>query len=369
MLRILAVADMWQGSNAYAYVRAFRRAGHSVRVVPPESYMPSFWTNKFLKGVRRLLEPVIVKDYAQALIKEAEALQPHLFFVFKGRCVTAQAVSAVRERGAVAINFYPDVSFLCHGPYIPQALPQYDWVFTTKSFGLRDMEQQLGIRNASFIPHSFDPETHRPITLSQEEEALYNCDVSFIGTWSPKKQRYLEHLKQQRPDLRLRIWGEQYWKGDSTILSADTMKRGVYGLEYAKALVGSRVNLAILSEARKGSSSGDLITSRTFHIPATGAFMLHERTPELLQLFDEGRHCGCFATPEEMVSQVGHFLTHEKERKELAQGGYERSHAAGYGVDNRAQIILAKFAELFKARHGVAPNINARPLAQARAVS
>ena len=61
---------------------------------------------------------------------------------------------------------------------------------------------------------------------------------------------------------------------------------------------------------RKGASSGDLITARTFHIPACGGFMLHERTAEVREFFDEGRECAMFEGAAEMVAKVGYYLDH-----------------------------------------------------------
>jgi spore maturation protein CgeB len=344
-LRILAVADMWQGSNAYAYVRAFRRLGHSVRVVPPENFIPGGWRSKSLRGLRRLLEPALVREYSEALVAEARNLRPHLFFVFKGRYVTAGTIRTIKQAGAVAINFFPDNSVWAHGQHIPRALPEYDWIFTTKSFGLADMESSLGIRHASFLPHSYDPEVHRPVELGREERAEYNCEVSFVGTWSPKKQRVLEKVCAARGSVKLRIWGGQ-WEHAGPSLAGRIEGRGVFGLEYAKALVGSDINLCILSEARAGASSGDLITSRTFHIPATGAFMLHERTPELLAHFEEGKECGSFGDEDELVEKIDYYLARPAEREAVARAGYARSVASGYCVDARAARCLEKMSEI-----------------------
>ncbi len=351
-IRILAVADIWQGSNAYAYVRAFRRLGHSVKVLPPENFIPGGWESRPLRVVRRLLLSRLVAEFNNALIREAEQLKPQLFFVFKGRYVTAQTIRAMRRMGAVAINFYPDVSFLAHGKFIPEALPVYDWVFTTKSFGVQDMERLLGIRHASFLPHSFDPETHAPVALDEDDHRRYDCEVSFIGTWSPKKQQYLETVSRSLPELHLRIWGAQ-WEQAVATLGQRVQGKHVLGLEYAKALVASKINLAILSEARQGASSGDRITSRTFHIPATGAFMLHERTEELPEYFEEGSECACFATAEEMVEKIGYYLENEDKRLVLAQAGRRRSLDSGYGVDQRALVILEKAAALQAIRQQV----------------
>ncbi len=352
-LRILAVADLWQGSNAYAFVRAFRRMGHSVRTAAPENFFP-LWQRKALRLVRRLLEPALVREYTSALISEAKDLRPHLFFVFKGRYVSAEAVRAIGDLGAVTINFYPDVSFLAHGKYIPEALPVYDWVFTTKSFGVADMQRIVGARSVSFLPHGYDPETHAPVELDDEDRAKYECDVSFIGTWSPKKQKLLEHVRREMPSLRLRVWGAQ-WEQARPILGSSIEGRGVLGREYAKAIIASNINLAILSEARRGASSGDLITSRTFQIPATGAFMLHERTDELLKYFREGVECGCFGSDEEMVGKIAHYLDDDQERRTIAAAGLSRSIESGYAVDHRAARILEKAVEIRSLRAETLP--------------
>jgi glycosyltransferase involved in cell wall biosynthesis len=344
-LRILAVADLWQGSDGYAYIRAFRRLGHSVRVVSAEHFVPGDWDSLPLRAFRRLISPALVREYTRELVKAAREMQPHLFFVFKGRYVAPRAVEEIRKLGAVAINFYPDVSFMAHGSYLPKALPRYDWVFQTKTFGIADLKRTLGVSRSSFLPPSFDPEVHFPAPLTAEERARLAADVCFIGTWSPKKERLLAAVARGVPQARLRVWGSR-WDEAAPIVSAAAEGRHILGLEYAKAIVASKINLGLLSEVRKGASSGDLITARTFQIPATGAFMLHERTAELAQYFTEGEECACFGSDEELTDKVAYYLKHEDERRRLAAAGRQRSLDAGYAVDFQARRVLDKMNEL-----------------------
>jgi glycosyltransferase involved in cell wall biosynthesis len=344
-LRILAVSELWQGGNSYAFVRAFRRAGHSVSVIDSASYLPTGWQRRALRALRRAIDPVLVAEYSRALIAEAKHLRPHLFFVFKGPYVTVEAMNAIKALGAVTINFYPDVSVVTHGKYIPQSLQLYDWVFTTKTFGLADMERLLGVRNASFLPHAFDPEVHRPFSLDKSDLERYAADVSFIGTWSPKKERFLQHLFDSLPHVRLRIWGAQ-WEKASTRLQNAIQQQAVLGTEYAKCIRASRINLGLLSEVRTGASSGDLITSRTFHIPASGGFMLHERSEEVIRYFDEERECSLFSGPEELVARIVYYLADDEKRKSVAEAGYQRSLTSGYSIDTRAEQVLTKYREL-----------------------
>lgn len=348
-LRIIAVSALWQGANDYAIVRAFRRLGHSVSVVSSDRYVPD-WRSRRLRMLRRMLMPAIVSDYNRALLEQARAVRPDLLFVFKGAYVKPETISAIKADGAVAINFYPDVSFRTHGSYLPRALPRYDWIFTTKTFGLADMSEQLAVENASFLPHAFDPETHAPVNLEHADREIYQCDVSFIGNWSPKKQRLLEFVQSALPDIDLRIWGPDGWNA-SRHLSGAFQSAPVFGVEYAKAINGSAVNLAILSEARTGARSGDQITSRTFHIPAAGGFMLHERSDEVADYFEEGKECGLFSGPDELVAKIVHYLSHPEERSEIAAAGRQRAVTSGYSVDARVQSVLAKYATLRVSRN------------------
>lgn len=340
-LRILAVADLWFGSDGYSYVRAFRRLGHSVRVVPPDGFIPTKLGRRALRALRRCLEPALVREYNRALVAAGAEHRPDLFFVYKGRYIQPETVRVLRALGAIAVNVYPDVSVLAHGRYLPRTLPEYDWIFHTKQYGVADLERLLGIRHASHFPHAYDPDVHRPVALDEADRAAYACDVSFIGTWSPKKAQLLESLRRALPAVRLRVWGGQ-WQRSRAALNGSIEGRKVEGLEYAKALLASRVNIAILSEVRKGASSGDQTTARTFQVPATGAFMLHERTAELLQFFDEGKECACFGSAEELVEKTRYFLAHDDHRRAIAAAGCSRVRGDGHSVDGRVGEILAK---------------------------
>jgi spore maturation protein CgeB len=148
----------------------------------------------------------------------------------------------------------------------------------------------------------------------------------------------------KRPDIKLKIWGMQWEKAPS--LARWVESREVLGSEYAKAIRLSKVNLGILSEMRKGASSGDLITARTFHIPACGGFMLHERTAEVAQFFVENRECAMFDGGAEMVEKVNYYLDHPGRREAMTEAGHIRCLNGGNSVDDRARAVLAKVAEL-----------------------
>jgi spore maturation protein CgeB len=224
-------------------------------------------------------------------------------------------------------------------------LPLYDHIFTTKSWGIADMESQLGVKSASFLEHGFDPEIHRPLTLSDDDRAYYGCDVVFVGTWSPKKEALLADLRKRLPEVRLKIWCI-YWENSRSIaLSSCIMGDEIIGEEYSRALQASSICLGILSEQRKGASSGDLITSRTFNIPACGAFMLHERNKESVRYFKENEEAAFFGSAEELAHRVQFYLQHEDKRAAVARQGRERCLRSGYCLDDRMTQVVGWFDE------------------------
>jgi len=111
---------------------------------------------------------------------------------------------------------------------------------------------------------------------------------------------------------------------------------------YALAIGSSKINLGLLSEKREGASQGDQVTSRTFHIPASGGFLLHERTGEVTDYFEEDKEIACFGTSEELVEKVRYSLANEQERRLIASAGYERCLKEN-SLTQRAQVIIDKY--------------------------
>lgn len=341
--RAVVVCDQWLGSDGYAGMKALRRAGWDVHVVPEWDFVPVKYRSFHMKAIGKLIRPLAVREYNRELELQARRLEPDILLVFKGTWVQDTSIRAIRARGVRCYNYYTDVSFRAHGPYIPRALPHYDWVFTTKTFGLSDMREQLGITRASHIQFAFDPDLHRPLPMSERDEARYGCDVSFIGTWSPKKELLLDEIARRRPDVRLCIWGEQWHKARSPLLRSVIGGREVVGNEFVRALLATKINLSIMSEARKQSSRGDQVASRTFAVPACGAFVLHERTAELLRLFEEGEHLACFSDADEMIEKIDYYLARPELRRRLALQARElvwREHS----WDRRISVITEHFA-------------------------
>ena len=190
------------------------------------------------------------------------------------------------------------------------------------------------------MPHAADKDLHRTLPFDHNMERIFSCDVSFIGNWSKKKEKFLSDLIKIIPKLDLKIWGPRW----DTHSKASNLKPfiqgiGVHGDLYVNAIKYSKINLAILFEGNSHAPQGDLITSRTFHIPASDGFMLHERTSHLLNYFEEGKEVACFDSVEECAKNINYYLLNEKERINIKIQGYQRTYRENL-MEHRSQFIL-----------------------------
>ena len=338
-MRVLSVGPLWRGSNAGGLFRALSRAGCFVEILDEFYYVSLKSRNKVTKIAERLLRSRQEREFNDAIKSTVAVFKPDVLLVYKGVFVQPETLLFAREKGCQLALFYPDVSMTAHGGNIPKSIPLYDIVFTTKTFGITDMKAKYGVKNAHFIPHGFDPDIHRPLPIGSEERDIFGCDASFIGTWSAKKEAMLARLKEAIPELDLKIWGDQWWRTNTEAIKSSIQGRPVVGDLYALAIQCSAINLGILSEQVSGSSSGDLITSRTFHIPAASGFMLHERNEESVLYFREGEEAAFFNGADELISQVRHYLSAPGERDGVRKAGYQRA-IKDHSLDVRAQQIL-----------------------------
>jgi spore maturation protein CgeB len=284
-------------------------------------------------------------SFNTAITRQVKVLKPDVLFIYKGVFVSPATLAYARQQGCKLAMFYPDVSMTAHGENIPKAIPLYDLIFTTKTFGIRDMKEKYTVKNVSFIPHGFDPDIHRPLKITAKDRDVFGCDVSFIGIWSPKKEKLLAHLKETLPNISLKIWGGQWDKAGAEVLKSSIQGMPVVGDLYAMAIQCSKVNLGILSEQVSGASSGDLITSRTFHIPGAGGFMLHERNEESVLYYKENEEAGFFDGAIELAAKTKGYLENDALREKVRLAGHNRA-MAEHSLDARAKEIIQLMNQL-----------------------
>lgn len=335
----------WRGSDALALAQELRKLGHTLIEIDEEDFIPWWPQGTATRIARRLLRPVLINEYNQAVVNQAENSRFDFVLSFKGGLLKPETVLRLRESDKPVYNFYPDVSFLDHGPRIPAALKHYDCIFTTKSYHDENTKRQFGIRRLAHVRHGFDPEVHRPVGLTRDLLDHYGCDVSFVGCWSAEKEARLHHLLKALPNIVLKVFGLgwHYASNEFRQRMGSNLRPGVFGDELAIVYGASKVNLGLLSRSKSDPELQDQTTARTFQIPASRAFMLHEDTAEARQYFVANEEAVFFTDDDELVKKLKEVLAAPEMRASIADAGYRRCLRDDYDYSSAARSIVGVY--------------------------
>ncbi len=162
-----------------------------------------------------------------------------------------------------------------------------------------------------------------------------------MGHYEPAYALRLRAVAQA--GLRVKIWGRGWGRYAALHRWAAPLVQGegIWGADYTRALCSASIGLGLLSKLIPETS-----TTRTFEIPACGAFLLAERTDEHLGFFVEGAEAEFFGSDDELVAKATRYLAHPADRLRVAAAGRERCLASGYSNHDTLRRVLAEIAEL-----------------------
>ena len=350
-LLILYVGDLQEGGTCLQRMKALQYLGHEVVGIntrPQEARKKesSPLYRLFMKMHRLGIYSFRPKDFAGANNLIIENMRSRgdwdILWLDKGLTIEKKVLEYVKYKRpkCLVVGYSPDDMYARHNqsPQFLEHLSFYDIFFTTKSYNVNELSL-LGCRKVVFVNNAFDPNTHKPMILTEKERKLYGGAVGFIGSY--ERDRAKSMYKLAKNGINVRIWGQGWqrclYRNSNLILE----KRPLWSSEYSKAICSFDINLCFLRKINR-----DLQTTRSVEIPACGAFMLAERTSEHLMLFEEGKEAEYFSSDEELIEKVKYYLNHPEERIRIAIAGRERCLKSGYSYYDRMKeminIILAE---------------------------
>jgi spore maturation protein CgeB len=156
-------------------------------------------------------------------------------------------------------------------------------------------------------------------------------DVTFVGQAYGARYNIIHKLiKEEIPvkvwgsNWNLKIWhrvarkihflsNESFQKiAGSTRISQETM---------IKIFQSSRINMNLSGASHKERNQ---IKGRNFEIPACGGFQLSEYVGGLENYFKIDREIVCYRNQSELIDKIKYYLSHDQERKAVAEAGYQR---------------------------------------------
>ena len=319
--------------NSYSRFHGMQLLGHEVESVFKKDPIQS--GGRIIRGIEsRLYNGPVTMRLNKVFLQRAEDFKPDLLWVEMGRSIYASTLKKIKERfNCLLVNSYSDDFIHKHSRHYNNSINFYDYIFTPREQNFGDY-YKFGAKRVGKFWKGFDTENIFPVSLTDEEQQLYDSEVSFIGHCEPNRIKDLTLLAGQVN--KLKIWGPGWnrYRLPKQLKTA-VQYRCVWNEEYVKALCGAKIVVTYLSRWSK-----DTQASKSFEIPASGAFMLAERTEDHLISFKENKEAVFFSSTDELVEKVGFYLSHDDLREQIARAGRERCLTSGYSNYDRIKKML-----------------------------
>ena len=316
--RVLLVGSYCNPDSMESHVRAaILQMGMSVEFF---STLPPFAGSR--NAVQRFASKfmtVMVREperlFERRLVNTVARFEPDLILVIMGNQVSPKTIQRLRSvTRSPIVCWCQDQMTTLGRQYLLGS--EYDAVFVKDRY-LQDLFSRM-IRSTTFhyLPEACNPLIHRTVPLSAEERTRYACDVMIAGSLYYYRQEILRALA----DFDLKVWG---YAPDWLVyrLKQPHMLREVLCEEKARAALAARIALNPMHFAEV-----DGLNCRAFELAGCGAFQMCTWKPVLAEHFQPGVEIESFATIEELLEKIRHYLRNPDEAAAIAQRGQTRAH-------------------------------------------
>lgn len=357
-MKILIVGDFHSQIHEQAFYKAFEKIGEDVHHFSWHGYFKGYTTYAgknesrqislkslyYLAQNKYLFGPVI-RRINKEMIDRCQALKPELVFIHRGTHVLPQTLKIIKQQGCKIFGYNNDDPFSGKPTksvwrHYLNGLFFYDWIFAYRHKNVDDYKEK-GLKNISLLRSYYIKS--RNYHLNPIPVDTYKTDVSFIGHYEKdNRDTYLKSIFEH--NIKLKIFGVLWEKSpyyEQFLKFQQTDNIPYLGETYNLGVNSCKIALVFLSKM-----NNDTYTRRCFEIPATRTFMLSEYTEDLASLFKEGVEAEFFRDRTELIEKIKFYLTHDRQRQNIANAGYEKLIRAGHEVTDRVQQILSTYTTI-----------------------
>ncbi|MCM8530243.1 MAG: glycosyltransferase, partial [Lentisphaeraceae bacterium] len=172
-----------------------------------------------------------------------------------------------------------------------------------------DVVKSFAVNNFIYLPLATNPLVYAPLKTS------YKYDVSFVGTWSEKREKFLRNIADK--GVVIDLFGNEKWleiEHDNIHFHGFADNRR----ECPDIYRSSKINLNITNE--------QLLTSlplRIFDVGACCGFVLCDYQEDASTLFDGSELC-LYRDENDLPEKIKFYLKNEEERRVVALSLYKR---------------------------------------------
>jgi len=345
-MKILLVTETWDiTTGPYetfypALKQVLERLGHQIRAVDNKQYHPMWQKLKLDRRTPRYSRKIyfLLTDWLvnRELRRVAGEWQPDLILLFKCENISWRTTAWLKEHThAILFNwdwdnpFWPDNTTMD----LLYSIQLYDG-FGVLTKVLVSALYTLNCKRVEYLPMFFSPERF-PANITARPEL--QCDLAFVGNPTPKRLAMLRQLI----DFDLGLWGNWGSLDKDDPLRAKVRGPQINGIEYAQVMRSCKIAMNVLNLHNRFGNN-----LRTFEATGMGAMLLTEYSQEQAEdLFIENKEIACFRSPEELRDKATYYLSHETNRRQLAQAGQQRT-LRDHTLEQRLLRILEVTQEL-----------------------
>lgn len=330
-MKILVFAEGYSWGMGPALLEALQQLGHEAELFDWTKFK---YSSQYPVLIGKVLDRVFLRRVASDVNTELQRYlngrHYNLVIVAKGLLLTPETVRELHRHSDVLVNWNPDDFFnpVNSSVNLVKSFEIYDCIYTARKH-LLDEYHRRGAKRCVLIDWYYVPKYYFPLAAGTPQ--AYHQDISFIGSWSRRREALISSLGM----YNVRVYGAS-WKWASLAFRRKVRcMPPVFGADMRGVIQTSKINLNILTVENR-----DTTNLRNFEVAACGGFQLSERSPEILSLFKEGEEIACFSDAGELATRCAYYLSADAERNAIAVAGCRRVMSGGHSITDRARTIV-----------------------------
>jgi spore maturation protein CgeB len=322
-LHVAVVGPIYGGSLPVAQytVAALEALGHRVTWLDHSGHFASYVATDQLKDSRlRLTTQARFVEWL-GLLTQARLGEdpPDLVLALAQAPLSLPILERLRHKKLLTAMWFVENYRLF--TYWRQLAAGYDHWFVIQRGACIDNLRRVGARHVSYLPLAADPQVHRPLDLSPEEQREFGADVSFVGAGYPNRRALFPQLLGR--EWTFKLWGNE-WAQPGPLTAA--LQRNGARIDTGttvKIFNATTVNVNLHSHAGIGlDPDADFVNPRTFELAACGAYQVVDRRALLSELFEND--LAVFEKAEDLIGLVRLSLADRGAREDRAAAARRR---------------------------------------------
>jgi hypothetical protein len=326
-LVIVAATNIRTSDAPFLLAEAVEREGHRVSLVALDDELGPVADLGYRVG--GFDDPVYRAAFQRSVRRRAQRLAPDAVLLYGSNwALEPETIQFLRRKLGLVVSLW-EINHMIFNNSQAECLPLFDHIFCLDSYYVPFVRSQ----DCGCVEHlcaAADPEEHRPLSLSEDEQNAYSADVSFVGTHHPERAEVLDAFDGVTD--RVRIYGHRWEQAPQ--LAKWVRVEPVYGRKKTVIYGASRLSLHV-----RGPHMFHGENFRVFEVAACGGVVLARYSPDLERCFDLKNEVVLFSGPTDLRATLAHHLSHPDELSQVAEAGRRRV-LAEHTYRHRAATII-----------------------------